>query len=61
MMNQRERRRAGVFGKDSKIEKFLARPMIEKNRENLIEYTEELIQVRDHRPIRGLPEKRLGS
>ena len=50
MVNQRGGRRPGVFGRDSKIARFLARPIVE-NRENLIEYTEELIQVRDHRPI----------
>ena len=41
---------------DSRVSRFLARPTVEENRENLIEYTEELIQVRDHRPISGFPE-----
>ena len=54
MVNQREgpRKRPGVFGKDSKIERFL--------RKNLIEYTEELIQVRDQRLITDPLRKCLG-
>ena len=60
-MNLGEGRRSGVSAMDSRIARFLARPVVEENRENLIEYTEELIQVRDHRPISGLLEKRLGS
>ena len=60
-MNLGEGRRSGVCAMDSRVSRFLARPMVEENRENLIEYTEELIQVRDQRPIWGLLEKRLGS
>jgi len=52
-MNLGEGLRSGAWALDSRISRLQS---FRENRENMIEYTEELIQVRDHRPISGLPE-----
>ena len=51
-MNLGEGRRS-AWAMDSRISRLQS---FRENRENMIEYTEELIQVRDHRPISGFPE-----
>ena len=52
-MNLGEGRRSGAWEMDFRISRLQS---FRENRENMIEYTEELIQARDHRPISGLPE-----
>ena len=54
-MSLEESRRSGVYAMDSRLTRFLkvqAKPKVQENRENLIEYTEDLIKARDHRTVR---------
>ena len=51
-MSLEESRRSGVCAMDSRLTRFLTKPKVQENRENLIEYTEDLIKARDHRTVR---------